>query len=63
MNRSDLELSQVATVMSERERKMYRIVDAATCLVFARYWHALEDEEQELERVLQEEGYLNERDD
>ena len=60
LNNLYLDLSRVATVMNDRECRMYRIVDAATCLVLAKYWHALEDEEKELERILKEVGCLNE---
>ena len=63
LNKLYLELSQVATVMNDRERKLYHIVDAVTCLVNATYWHALEEEEKYLEKILKREGYLKDNED
>ena len=63
LNKLYLELSQVTTVVSQRESDLIRVLAAAKALVNAQYWHALESEEKLLETSLIVGGFISEDND
>ena len=63
INKLYLELSQVATVIPNREKELIRVLVAAKALIQSSYWYAIESEEKLLEAALIAGGFISEDND